>query len=301
MKMKTTEQFIKEYYEKFPESTVEIVGEYVGANKHIKCRCKVDEYEWEACPSDLLRGTGCYQCSLRNKTVKHEDFVKRMEEINPNIEFLTKYKKNMEKIKCKCKIDGYEWNVTPNKLLLGRGCPKCGGKIVDHDEFQKITYNKYVKVLDKYEKIEKPLLCQCLINPEHKWYTMSNNLRQGTGCPICKKSKGELRVKEVLEENEIKFTPQKYFEDCKDKNPLPFDFYLDDYNIAIEYDGTQHYFPTAFFTRDEEAAKENFEYVKSHDKIKTKYCEDKGIKLIRIPYWSFNKIEEIIKSEVLGK
>ena len=30
MKMKTTEQFIKEYYEKFPESTVEIVGEYVG-------------------------------------------------------------------------------------------------------------------------------------------------------------------------------------------------------------------------------------------------------------------------------
>ena len=237
---------------------------------------------------------------MRNKTVKHEDFVKRMEEINPNIEFLTEYKKNMEKIKCKCKIDGYEWNVTPNKLLLGRGCPKCGGKIVDHDEFQKITYNKYVKVLDKYEKIEKPLLCQCLINPEHKWYAMSNNLRQGTGCPICKKSKGELRVKEVLEENEIKFTPQKYFEDCKDKNPLPFDFYLDDYNIAIEYDGTQHYFPTAFFTRDEEAAKENFEYVKAHDKIKTKYCEDNGIKLIRIPYWSFNKIEEIIKSEVLG-
>ena len=148
--------------------------------------------------------------------------------------------------------------------------------------------------------MKKPLLCQCLINPEHKWYAMSNNLRQGTGCPICKKSKGELRVKEVLEENEIKFTPQKYFEDCKDKNPLPFDFYLDDYNIAIEYDGTQHYFPTAFFTRDEEAAKENFEYVKSHDKIKTKYCKDNGLKLIRIPYWSFNKIEEIIKSEVLG-
>ena len=38
MKMKTTEQFIKEYYEKFPESTVEIVGEYVGVHKHIKCR-----------------------------------------------------------------------------------------------------------------------------------------------------------------------------------------------------------------------------------------------------------------------
>ena len=50
----------------------------------------------------------------------------------------------------------------------------------------------------------------------------------------------------------------------------------------------------------EEAAKENLKYVKAHDKIKTKYCEDNGIKLIRIPYWSFNKIEEIIKSEVLG-
>lgn len=300
MKMKTTEQFIKEYYEKFPESTVEIVGEYVGVHKHIKCRCKIDGNEWDSTPHDLLRGNGCYQCFIRRRICKHEDFVKRVEAMNPNIEFLTEYKKNMEKIKCKCKIDGYEWTTLPNRILNGQGCPKCGGKIIDPDEFQKNTYNKYVKVLDKYEKMKKPLLCQCLINPEHKWYAMSNNLRQGTGCPICKKSKGELRVKEVLEENEIKFTPQKYFEDCKDKNPLPFDFYLDDYNIAIEYDGTQHYFPTAFFTGDEEAAKENLKYVKAHDKIKTKYCEDNGIKLIRIPYWSFNKIEEIIKSEVLG-
>ena len=119
--MKTTEQFIKEYYEKFPESTVEIVGEYVGVHKHIKCRCKIDGNEWDSTPHDLLKGNGCYQCFIRRRTCKHEDFVKRVEAMNPNIEFLTEYTKNMEKIKCRCKIDGYEWNVTPNKLLLGRG------------------------------------------------------------------------------------------------------------------------------------------------------------------------------------
>jgi len=33
-----------------------------------------------------------------------------------------------KKIKCRCKVDGFEWKVTPGNLLSGKGCPKCGYK-----------------------------------------------------------------------------------------------------------------------------------------------------------------------------
>ena len=34
------------------------------------------------------------------------------------------------------------------------------------------------------------------------------------------------------------------------------------------------------------------------DKIKNTYCEEHGIKLIRIPYWEFKNIEEILNSQL---
>ena len=37
---------------------------------------------------------------------------------------------------------------------------------------------------------------------------------------------------------------------------------------------------------------------KIRDTIKTKYCKDNNIKLIRIPYWDFNNIEKILKKEL---
>ena len=42
-------------------------------------------------------------------------------------------------------------------------------------------------------------------------------------------------------ENNIKYKRQYKFDNCKNKYKLRFDFYLPDYNIAIEYDGKQHY------------------------------------------------------------
>ena len=34
------------------------------------------------------------------------------------------------------------------------------------------------------------------------------------------------------------------------------------------------------------------------DNVKTKYCKDKKIKLIRIPYWDFKNIEDILIKEL---
>ena len=63
----------------------------------------------------------------------------------------------------------------------------------------------------------------------------------GCGCQKCNNSVGEIMVSNFLSENNIIFQEQYKFDECRNKKPLPFDFYLSDLNICIEYDGEFHY------------------------------------------------------------
>ena len=73
-----------------------------------------------------------------------------------------------------------------------------------------------------------------------------------------------------------------------------YDFYLPDYNLIIEYDGEQHYFPVNFGGWDELELHKKFKATQEHDQIKTQYCADNNINLLRIPYWEKQNIETII-------
>ena len=120
--------------------------------------------------------------------------------------------------------------------------------------------------------------------------TTLNNYINGGRCPICKgNSKGELKIREFLSKNNVEFIQQKRFDDCAYINPLPFDFYIEKLNTCIEYDGKQHFEPIEIFGGNRE-----FTLTKIRDNIKTEYCLNNNIKLIRIPYWEYNNIEQIL-------
>ena len=125
-----------------------------------------------------------------------------------------------------------------------------------------------------------------------------NNIQ---GCPYCfdtKKfvfSKGEKAVEQVLQDLNITYLPQYTFSDCRDKNLLPFDFYLPKLNKCIEYDGQHHYFPVTFNGVSKERAIENHLTTLKHDKIKNEYCKNNNIELLRIPYYDFKNIEVIVR------
>ena len=111
-----------------------------------------------------------------------------------------------------------------------------------------------------------------------------------TRCSSCAhtESLGELEVRKALEELGINYEPEKRFKDCRDKKPLPFDYYLKDYNLVIEFDGQNHFykvFPT-------------HEKTMEHDIIKNEYCKQKGIDILRIPYWDGHHIKEIISNKL---
>lgn len=107
-------------------------------------------------------------------------------------------------------------------------------------------------------------------------------------CSNCsnKQSKYETMVKDFLDNNNIKYIQEFRFNGCRDDLPLPFDFYLTDYNILIEVDGQQHFNPVPF-DNDGDMALLRFKKQVEHDSIKTEYCESHNIPLIRISYKEF--------------
>ena len=140
---------------------------------------------------------------MRKKT--HEEFIEGMKIKNPKIEILGEYTNNKIKIKCKCLVDNYIWDVRPDDLLKGHGCPKCGGTLKKtHEEFieeMKIK-NPDIKILGKYINARTKIQCKCLID-RNIWDAKPNDLLKGHGCPKCG---GVLRrtTKEFIEEMKIK-------------------------------------------------------------------------------------------------
>lgn len=144
--------------------------------------------------------------------------------------------------------------------------------------------------VDGYTYLE----CECKVCGYEVVKSLGN---MSKGCPRCFSSKGEKAVEKYLTGEGIEFIPQHRFDDCRNKNTLPFDFYLPQQNILIEYDGRQH-FEVVTFGGTEEEALINFENAQTNDKIKNKYCKKNNIKLIRIPYWEIDNIKQVLDREL---
>ena len=291
---RTHEEFIEELKEVNPN--IEILNKFKNNKTRMKCKCKICGHEWETVAEALINArTGCPKCARRyNRT--HEEFMEEVYSKNHNIEILSHYNKNHDRIKCKCKICSHEWEVIAEGILYGRGCPKCARKIVGdktrktHEEFieELKNINPYVEIISKYQCATEKIKCRCKIDG-YEWEATPYNLLNNHGCPKCTSSKGEREIFKVLDNKNIDYLREYRFEDCKYKTSLPFDFYLPQYNCCIEFDGQQHYEIVDYW-----GGLDGFINTKIRDTIKTIYCKENNIKLIRIPYWDFDRIEEIL-------
>lgn len=130
----------------------------------------------------------------------------------------------------------------------------------------------------------------------------SQKLRNGSAicCPDCSNnlSKGANKIAAYLNEHHLNYSIEHRFSDCVYKLPLPFDFFIPSKNIAIEYDGEQHFRPVNFGGMNNKDAMQEFKLIQKRDEIKDKYCQTNGIQLIRIPYTQFDSIETILNQQL---
>jgi very-short-patch-repair endonuclease len=201
------------------------------------------------------------------------------------------YTKWNVKIPIICLEHGVFWQ-TPSDHINGRGCAKCSGKYRYNTEEIKVVFNsihngRYLYDNVKYKNTNTKVFITC---PEHGDFEQSpKNHLKGKGCPRCNTSKGELAVMDYLQFNDISFESQKKFNDCTVKRTLMYDFYIPSMQLLIEYDGIQHFSPIDRF-----GGRDTYLKTIKYDNIKDEYARNRSISLLRIPYWDFDNISNIL-------
>lgn len=311
---KTTEQYNQELKDK--NIQVECLGEYVNTHTNILHKCLIHNVEWFVSPHDILTGQGCYKCkSDKCSKLKFttEEYKQLISKTRNDILLLGEYKGANKKTLYKCLIHNVEWETTPSHIDRGQGCPQCKLEKISNAlmKSQDVYINQlhrispHIDLLDNYIGGHYKHKFKCNICG-YTWSAQADSLiskHNPIGCPNCASSKLEKKIKTYLDDNIIIYKQQYRIDKCRYKNPLPFDFAIfnknNDLICLIEADGRQHFTISQFGGIDLDRAKENFEQQKIRDNIKTKYCQDNNIKLIRIPYWDFDNIEEILENELL--
>ncbi len=251
-------------------------------NNRIKINiiCKTHR-EFEQLPAAHMRGQGCPKCNkgaIKISEVKSRIFQTHGDNYEYNF---YNYKGIGEEISIKCEIHGW-FKQAAISHISGSGCPKCGGRqkltIKEFIEKSNLKHeNKYDYSLVEYKNNKSKIEIIC---SNHGIFKQSPNSHlAGQGCPSCKLSKGELQIEKILTENKLEFIRQHKFDDCKNKRPLPFDFYLPNKNVCIEFNGRQHYEPVTAF-----GGECTFKETLKNDGIKKKYCKENMINLITIKY-----------------
>lgn len=246
--------------------------------------------DFEQAPSLHLINGGCKKCANINralsKSFKIEDYIKICNKKHNNkYNYSKTIIKNLnDKIIIICPIHG-EFKQIAGTHKQGAECKKCGiikfskANTFDTKYFiekaSKIHDNKYDYSKSSYINNTTRLEIICPIHGSFFKTPVSHY--SGNACSVCNKSKNELKICNWLSYYNIKFEEQKKFIDCINIKPLPFDFYLPDYNLLIEYQGEQHFKEIKYFKGD-------LEKRQRLDLIKKNYALNNNYNFLEITY-----------------
>ena len=296
-KKKTTEYFIEESNKIHNNLYVYSKTIYKNNNTKVIITCK-KHGDFEITPKKHIIGQGCVICS-NTKRKTSDEFIKIAKEIHNDKYSYEKvsYINNKTCIIITCKEHG-DFKQKPNSHLTGYGCSKCVKKYNYSqkeyiEEAIKIHKNKYNYSLTKYKNSSEKIIIIC--NKHGEFMQLPSAHLYSNGCPNCSESKGENKISSYLNDLGISYKRQQKFKDCVNIRCLPFDFYIPEYNMCIEFDGKQHFLPV-----DKFGGMESLEKTKINDDIKNKYCKNNNIKLHRIKYTDNveEKLFEIINNKL---
>jgi hypothetical protein len=286
-----TEEFKKNCINKFGNLYDYSLVDYNNNKTKIKIICNIHGIFEQTPNNHLSKCHKCPKCSIKYKDT--DKFISDSLKIHGSkYDYsLADYKNSESVIKIICKNHGVFEQIA-RAHTTGSGCSLCSNNKSRLDfgylisRFNIAHNNKYdyslVNFINTRTKVK--IICK-----SHGVFEQrpSGHLF-GRGCPICRDSKGEINIREYLKNKKINFITQFKFNECFNKKKLPFDFYLPDMNLCIEYNGEQHYRPIDYFGGDK-----TFLIILKRDKIKRDFCKKNNIVLLEIRY--DEKIENKLK------
>jgi hypothetical protein len=275
-------------------------NKYIGWSTYLILKCNKHNIQWDTtCYTHFINGNrnGCPKCS-HNKNNKIDNIITEIKDKcnKNNIEFISfvdgwKGSRNTYLI-LKCSVDGYTWNTTRHdhfKRMRKVVCPNCDstGRRLDwnialskiNNICKKRNY-QFIEVVGEWVNNRSIIKIKCN-TCQNIWETSYVNFMGGFGnCLRCNpKSGNELLISLILDNYNIKYY-QNYrkFDWLKNKKNMELDFYLPEYNMAIEYQGKQHFSETSW------GGKEELNNIQYRDKIKQQLCQEHNVVLFYINY-----------------
>ena len=296
-----------------------LIGEYLGNHIKVEFQCPNCNIIFKKEPASIWsrKQILCPKCSIKKHGLIQSQAIKerslgylypeliKLYSKNNAISIFKIYPNSHIKRKWICEEYKYkhEYMSMPNNIVSNYSrCPYCTGKKI------KIGFNdlasQYPEIAKEWHPTKngdlKPTQVMSQSNKKawwlcskckYEWFTtIAHRTINNRDCPnCCPKSKGEDKIKELLIKWNVNYIYNKRFNTCKNKRSLPFDFYLKDYNLLIEFQGEQHYNKVKYF-----GGECKFKQLQQHDKIKKQWTKSNGYNFLIIPYWEKNNIETIL-------
>lgn len=127
--MKITKEEYAAWVEK-NRPDLELTEDYVNDGTKIQHNCKTCLHQWKVQPTHIKQGKGCPQCAGTIKQTP-EQYTDWLSENRPQIEALEPYVRSQDHLLHKCLVCEHQWDVVPNSIKQGKGCPKCANQVKD--------------------------------------------------------------------------------------------------------------------------------------------------------------------------
>jgi hypothetical protein len=285
--------------------------DFKGVSYPVKLMCKKGHiFTKEICRlANIYVCRQCYVESLVDFHPKRLLFTKVKKEIELSgfsvISTDKEYKNNNSSIKFICNIHGEQIRKTCKILDSIRventtPCAKCNIKKVSVDQklplenmYKQIinTGFSFVALPDGYKNAKSIVTLKC--KEGHEFSVRWNNFQTTHRCTKCQTHKHEEECRQIMQSlfgvEFVNIRPD-FLQNPDTGSNLELDCYNHDLNIALEYNGQQHYHAIDYW-----GGKTTFQGIQDRDILKQQLCDKNETKLIVVPYVVKNKERFILE------
>lgn len=283
---------------------------YKSAHVKMDIYCKKCNEEFQQTWANFGAGHGCPQCAINERADNHRTpFSEVKNQFNIRGFVLlseeSDYIDNASVLQCICSC-GKKGTKRYYDLLANKKCNECAKERLSEmfrtkkDVADKIANNQDLTIIEyTYRNINDPILVECK-KCKLQFSRSLSSMKCNGGCPQCKCSYGERKLLKYVKSLGLKYKQEYKFQHdpkngangCRNIRDLPFDVMIKTNSgktLLIEIDGIQHFQCIGMFG----GMKARCAQIKS-DLIKSTFCYNNNIPLLRISYMDIDNIEQLV-------
>ena len=271
MRRKTQEEFLQEV--KLRNPSIEVLGIYKSNKDPILVRCINCGREWSPLAGSLTSGHGCPACKGSGQMTE-VDFLWKLADKRDDVVLVGNFEKVLKKTAFKFMNCGHVYEITPSKILQGRGCPVCSNE--RRGASQRYTLEDFKEAMERvdpnlrlaegaeYKNELTPVKIHC-VSCGNDYAIGLKALKLSNGCPFCHRRQTSFMEQFIYHSFVHVFGEDGVLTRDRDAIGMELDILVPSKGIAVE--PGSWYFHSGHVDRDRE---------------KKDACASKGIRLVTI-------------------